>query len=63
MSVLGVDLRASKKKPSSIAILDQQSHLDRLCSFLEDDDLVKLVNEVQPNVVAIGAPLNLPSGF
>ena len=63
MSVLGVDLRASKKKPSSIAILDQQSHLSQLGSFLEDDDLVKLVNEVQPNIVAIGAPLNLPSGF
>ena len=63
MSVLGVDLRASKKKPSSIAILDSESHLTQLGSFLEDDELIKLAQEVQPKVVAIGAPLNLPSGF
>ncbi len=63
MSVLGVDLRASRKKPSSIAILDPQSHLTELGSFYEDDELIKLVDDVQPDLVAIGAPLNLPSGF
>ncbi len=63
MSVLGVDLRASRKKPSSIAILDPQSHLTELGSFYEDDELIKLVDDLQPDLVAIGAPLNLPSGF
>ena len=63
MSVLGVDLRASRKKPSSIAILDPQSHLTELSSFYEDDELIKLVHDIQPDLVAIGAPLNLPSGF
>ncbi len=63
MSVLGVDLRASRKKPSSIAILDPQSHLTELSSFYEDDELIKLVHDLQPDLVAIGAPLNLPSGF
>ena len=63
MSVLGVELRASRKKPSSIAILDPQSHLTELSSFYEDDELIKLVHDIQPDLVAIGAPLNLPSGF
>ena len=63
MSILGVDLRASKKKPSSIAILDSESHLSQLGSFLEDDELIKLAGEIKPDLVAIGAPLNLPSGF
>ena len=63
MSVLGVDLRASSKKPSSFAVLDTQSHLTELSSFYEDSELIKLVNDLQPDLVAIGAPLNLPSGF
>ena len=63
MAVLGVDLRASNKKPSSIAILDSESHLAQLGRFLEDEELIKLVNDVKPSLVAIGAPLNLPSGF
>ena len=63
MAVLGVDLRASNKKTSSIAILDSESHLAQLGSFLEDEELIKLVNDVKPSLVAIGAPLNLPSGF
>ncbi|MCS5656102.1 MAG: hypothetical protein NZ810_09275, partial [Dehalococcoidia bacterium] len=63
MSVLGVDLRASSKKPSSIAVLDTQSHLTELGSFYEDSELTKLVDDLRPDLVAIGAPLNLPSGF
>jgi len=63
MAVLGVGLRASRKKPSSIAVLDSQSHLTELSSFFEDNELIKVVNDINPDVVAIGAPLNLPSGF
>ena len=63
MSVLGVDLRASSKKPSSIAVLDTQSHLTELGRFYEDSELTKLVDDLRPDLVAIGAPLNLPSGF
>lgn len=63
MSVLGVDLRASPKKPSAIAILDSQSHLTELGSFNEDSELTEQVARVKPYLIAIGAPLNLPSGF
>jgi len=63
MAVLGVDLRASNKKPSSIAVLDSQSNLAELASFFEDIELITKVNDLQPDLVAIGAPLNLPAGF
>jgi len=63
MAVLGIDLRASRKKPSTVAIIDSQSHLTRLESFHEDSELTDLVGEVRPDLIAIGAPLNLPSGF
>ncbi len=63
MAILGIDLRASYKKPSAVAILDSQSHLTELRNCYEDSELTDLVDEVQPDLVAIGAPLNLPSGF
>ncbi|NQW22082.1 MAG: DUF429 domain-containing protein [SAR202 cluster bacterium] len=63
MSVLGIDLRASSKKPSAVAILDSNSRLTQLGSFYEDSELSELVAKVQPDLIAIGAPLNLPSGF
>ncbi len=63
MTVIGVDLRASRKKPSSVAILDSQSHLSELRSFFDDSELTELVDKIQPKLAAIGAPLNLPSGF
>ena len=63
MAILGIDLRASRKRPSAVAILDSQSHLTELGSCYEDSDLTDLVGKVQPDLIAIGAPLNLPSGF
>jgi len=43
--------------------LDSQSHLTELASFYEDSEFIKLVDDIKPDLVAIGAPLNLPSGF
>ena len=63
MSILGIDLRASSKKPSAVAILDSQSHLTEMGSCHEDSELIDLVIKVNPDLIAIGAPLNLPSGF
>lgn len=63
MSVLGIDLRASHKKPSAVAIVDSQSHLTELESFREDCEFTDLMGKVRPDLIAIGAPLNLPSGF
>ncbi|MDA0262819.1 MAG: DUF429 domain-containing protein [Chloroflexi bacterium] len=63
MSILGINLRASQKKPSSAAVLDSDSHLSELGSFYDDEEFTELVDRVQPVLIAIGAPLNLPSGF
>ncbi|PKB71010.1 MAG: hypothetical protein BZY87_07935 [SAR202 cluster bacterium Io17-Chloro-G6] len=63
MSVLGIDLRASSKKPSAVAILDSDSRLTELGSCHKDSELTELVGKVRPDLIAIGAPLNLPSGF
>ena len=63
MSILGIDLRASSKKPSAVAILDSQSHLTEMGSCHEDSELIDLVIKVNPDLIAIGAPLNLPAGF
>ena len=63
MSVLGVDLRASNKKPSPVAVLDPDFQLTQLVSFYEDIALAALVKQERPALVAIGAPLNLPSGL
>jgi predicted nuclease with RNAse H fold len=63
MSILGIHLRASCKKPSGVAILDSRRHLTELKSCYEDSELTDLVGTVRPDLIAIGAPLNLPSGF
>ena len=42
MSVLGVDLRASNKKPSPVAVLDPDFQLTQLVSFYEDIELAAL---------------------
>jgi|TARA_B100000315_G_scaffold73759_1_gene67518 predicted nuclease with RNAse H fold len=43
--------------------LDSQSHLTKLGSFHEDSEFLKMLDDISPDLVAIGAPLNLPSGF
>ena len=63
MSVLGIDLRASNTKPSPVAVLNPDSKLTQLVSFYEDIELANMVKHKRPELVAIGAPLNLPSGL
>ena len=63
MSILGIGLRASNKKPSSVAVLDADSRLTSLGCFYGDIELTRLVKQLRPGLVAIGSPLNLPSGF
>ena len=63
MPVLGVDLRTSSKKPSPLVLLDEDSRLVWLGSFRQDIEFVETVKLLGPGLVAIGSPLNLPSGF
>ena len=63
MLVLGVDLRASMRRPSSVVALDSRPSVALLDSFGSNNELLELAGTVRPDLIAIGAPLNLPSGF
>lgn len=63
MMILGVDLRASSKRPSTAVALDQQSSVSFLSSFNEDDELAEIAEAHQPGLIVIGAPLGLPLGL
>ena len=64
MVVLGVDLRSSEHHESSSATISPQSlALDRIQSFKTDGDLLAIVNECKPQLVALGTPLSLPNGM
>ena len=60
---LGIDLTATAQKPSACVCLN--TALDVVyCKLLSTDDaLVDGINQNSPEIVAIDAPLSLPSGF
>jgi predicted nuclease with RNAse H fold len=59
----GIDLTATEQKPSACVCLN--ASLDAVyCKLLSTDDaLVDGINRNSPEIVAIDAPLSLPSGF
>ena len=63
MLVMGVDLRASFRRPSAVVALDSLPSVTIRSSFGSNNELLELAGTVQPDLIAIGAPLNLPSGF
>ena len=63
MSVLGIDLSASSKKPSFHALLDGNSKLTHLGKFSEYDELLGFLEVHKPSLIAIDAPLALPLGL
>ena len=63
MVILGVDLRASPNRASTVVALDDTSHIAFMNSFGEDDELAEMAQSHQPGLIAIGAPLGLPLGL
>jgi predicted nuclease with RNAse H fold len=63
MTFIGIDLRASYKRPSVIAALDFDSQLIHLGTFLTEDELFRLTESLQPGLISIGAPTGLPKGL
>lgn len=63
MVYLGIDLSASAKRPSAVAFLNDQAELIELGSFREYADLLPLVENYKPSLIAIDAPLGLPKGL
>ena len=63
MSVLGIDLSASSKKPSFHALLDGNSKLAHMGKFSAYDELLEFLEVHNPSLIAIDAPLSLPLGL
>ena len=61
--IFGVDLRASPKRPSAVVALDDGAHLSFLSNFSDDSELFQMGETHQPSLIAIGAPLSLPTGL
>ena len=63
MVLLGLALRASANRPSTVAVLDNEASVTSLGSYHTDGDLVRVVEAYKPEIVAVGAPLSLPTGL
>jgi predicted nuclease with RNAse H fold len=59
----GIDLTSTEAKPSACLGLDSKSQLVYLGFLTENRDIVTLLNFYLPQVIAIDAPLSLPSGL
>jgi uncharacterized protein len=62
-TLFGVTLRISSSHPSSLAVLNHQSHLIQLSLFHTDLELLELAGIYRPTLIAIGSPLCLPAGL
>ena len=63
MTIIGVDLKTSSRRPSTVIILDEELKLVSWHTFATDDELLQAADSHQPRVIAIGAPLTLPAGL
>lgn len=63
MVILGVDLRASSKRTSTVVALDGDSNVVFFDTFDHDPELHEMVEACKPELIAIGAPLGLPGGL
>ena len=63
MTVVGIDLSASNRKPSTYLVLDDEGAVGDMGSFKAVEDLMSLLDQRGPSLVAIGAPLSLPAGL
>ena len=63
LTFFGIDLTSTAAKPSACFGLDSKSQLVYLGFITENKDIVTLLNFYSPQVIAIDAPLSLPSGL
>ena len=58
--IVGLDLTASKVKPTGAAVLDGMRV--KTCSLESDEDIMAFIAETKPAIVSIDSPLGLPGG-
>jgi predicted nuclease with RNAse H fold len=60
-TIVGIDLAGSPKRNTGMCTL--RGNTVTRCEILHsDDEIVQFINEAQPDLIAIDAPLNLPPG-
>jgi hypothetical protein len=62
-TLFGVTLRISSSHPSSLAVLNHQSHLIQLSLFHTDLELLQLAGIYRPTLIAIGLPYACQQAF
>ncbi len=61
MSVLGLDLAASPNRPTGACVMD--AGLTTACfTVFSDEEIVLMVENEHPDLIAVDAPLTLPEG-
>jgi len=60
MSIIGLDLAGVESRPSGFCILDRMKA--ETCLLYTDKEIVQKIEEVNPEIITIDAPLSLPKG-
>ena len=63
MVILGVDLRASAKRSSTVVALDSEPNVVFFERFDSDAQFLEIAESCAPEIIAIGAPMGLPNGL
>ena len=63
MTILGLNLRTTSKHSSEVVILTGEGQLRFLGGFKNERELFKIAGNYNPHIIAIGAPITLPSGL
>ena len=59
----GIDLTTKESRPSACALLDDSGAMVSACKLRTDDEMLALVRERRPAIVAIDSPLGFPKGM
>ena len=63
MLFMGVVLKTSTRQRSSIAVIDESSAVVSISYFIRNEELLEIAGSLQPQTIAIGSPLTLPTGL
>jgi len=61
MKIIGLDLAGSEKRYTGFCFLNDKMIADT-CIFNTDEEIIRKIEEIEPDVIAIDAPLALPKG-
>jgi predicted nuclease with RNAse H fold len=60
MRILGIDLAGKEENPSGICIFEE--YIIELSTVYNDNNILKIINEFDPSLIVVDAPLSLPKG-